>query len=106
MAVDTLNPGIARRFRGKCRQSQDPEFSAQRRSIGIVADLPFAPVDLEGAAALAALARLFAHWTSHANSEQFNAVRELRWKESVLANVAYRCAQRQENTPGRTRGLF
>ena len=72
MAVDILNPGIARGFRGKCRQSQDPEFSAQRRSIGIVADLPFAPVDLEGATALV---RLFTEWLVHTGGEQFTAVR-------------------------------
>ena len=38
MAVDTLNPGIARRFRGKGRQSQDPEFSACKTGMDLLVD--------------------------------------------------------------------
>jgi len=75
MAVDTLNPGIARRFRGKCRQSQDPEFSAQRRSLGVVTDLSFAPVHIKRAITLTTLVRLVAHRIVHRHGEQLATVR-------------------------------
>ena len=52
------------------------QLAAEQLSESLLAipDLPIAPVDIEGTAALTALVRLFAHRIVHSGVQQFTAV--------------------------------